>query len=75
MRGFIRFSRKSSDRRSTAVKIQEKNSQALYLTCEKYYIFELLIFAGGMMGAYTYSFGITSAKAEVSGQSPQIHGF
>lgn len=32
-----------------------RSSQALYLTCEKYYIFELLIFAGGMMGAYTYN--------------------
>ncbi len=26
-----------------------------YLTCERYYIFELLIFAGGMLGAYTYN--------------------
>ena len=26
-----------------------------YLTCEKYYIFELLAIAGGMMGLYTYS--------------------
>ncbi|MBR0150536.1 MAG: DUF1275 domain-containing protein [Synergistaceae bacterium] len=26
-----------------------------YLTCEKYYIFELLTVAGGMMGLYTYS--------------------
>ena len=26
-----------------------------YLTCEKYYIFELLIFAAGMMGSYTYN--------------------
>ena len=34
---------------------RENKSQALYLTCEKYYIFELLIFAGGMMGAYTYN--------------------
>ncbi len=25
-----------------------------YLTCEKYYIYELLILVGGMMGAYTY---------------------
>ena len=25
-----------------------------YLTCEKYYIFELLTIAGGMMGLYTY---------------------
>ena len=28
--------------------------EARYLTCEKYFIYELLIFAGGMMGAYTY---------------------
>lgn len=27
---------------------------SFYLTCEKYYIYELLILAGGMMGAYTY---------------------
>ena len=26
-----------------------------FLSCEKYYIFELLIFAAGMMGAYTYN--------------------
>lgn len=26
-----------------------------YLTCEKYYIFELLTVAGGMMGLYTYN--------------------
>ena len=26
-----------------------------YLTCERYYIFELLICAGGMLGAYTYN--------------------
>lgn len=26
-----------------------------YLTCEKYYIFELLTIAGGMMGLYTYN--------------------
>ena len=33
----------------------EKGQQEqFYLTCEKYYIFELLIFAAGMMGAYTY---------------------
>ena len=25
-----------------------------YLACEKYYIYELLILVGGMMGAYTY---------------------
>ena len=28
---------------------------ARYLTCERYYIFELLICAGGMLGAYTYN--------------------
>ena len=28
--------------------------ESFYLTCEKYYIYELLILAGGMMGAYTY---------------------
>lgn len=32
----------------------KNHSEARYLTCEKYYIFELLIFTGGMMGAYTY---------------------
>lgn len=32
----------------------KKHEEARYLTCEKYYIYELLIFAGGMMGAYTY---------------------
>jgi uncharacterized membrane protein YoaK (UPF0700 family) len=37
------------------VESRDNKSQALYLTCEKYYIFELLIFAGGMMGAYTYN--------------------
>lgn len=26
-----------------------------YLTCERYYVFELLIFAGGMLGAYTFN--------------------
>lgn len=29
------------------------SEKQIYLTCEKYYIFELLIFAAGMMGAYT----------------------
>ena len=33
---------------------EKKRGEARYLTCEKYYIYELLIFAGGMMGAYTY---------------------
>lgn len=32
----------------------KKQSDTRYLTCEKYYIYELLILAGGMMGAYTY---------------------
>lgn len=32
----------------------KNHSEARFLTCEKYYIYELLIFAGGMMGAYTY---------------------
>jgi hypothetical protein len=35
------------------VESRENKSQALYLTCEKYYIFELLIFAGGMMGGHS----------------------
>ena len=35
--------------------MDEKKKDSLYLTCEKYYIFELLILAGGMMGAYTYN--------------------
>ncbi len=34
--------------------MDEKRKESLYLTCEKYYIYELLIFAAGMMGAYTY---------------------
>lgn len=34
---------------------ETKHKEAFYLTCEKYYIFELLIFAAGMMGAYTYN--------------------
>ena len=33
----------------------EKRQASRFLACEKYYIFELLIFAGGMMGAYTYN--------------------
>ena len=32
-----------------------KNNQEFYLTCERYYIFELLTLAGGMMGLYTYN--------------------
>ena len=32
-----------------------KEKDSYYLTCEKYYIFELLIFAAGMMGAYTFN--------------------
>ena len=31
-----------------------QQQEQFYLTCEKYYIFELLIFTAGMMGAYTY---------------------
>ena len=31
------------------------SEKQIYLTCEKYYIFELLIFAAGMMGAYTFN--------------------
>lgn len=30
-------------------------SESFYLTCERYYIFELLIMAGGMLGAYTFN--------------------
>lgn len=32
-----------------------RREDAVYLTCEKYRIFELLIFAAGMMGAYTFN--------------------
>jgi len=35
--------------------MDETRRDPFYLTCEKYYIFELLIMAGGMMGAYTYN--------------------
>ncbi len=35
--------------------MEAKKKEAFYLTCEKYFIFELLIFAAGMMGAYTYN--------------------
>ena len=31
------------------------SEEHFYLTCEKYYIFELLTFAAGMLGAYTYN--------------------
>ena len=34
---------------------QRRDLDAFYLTCERYFIFELLIFAGGMLGAYTYN--------------------
>lgn len=32
-----------------------ESEKQIFLTCEKYYIFELLIFAAGMMGAYTFN--------------------
>ena len=35
--------------------MEENRQESFYLTCERYYIFELLIMAGGMMGAYTYN--------------------
>lgn len=35
--------------------MEARKKEAFYLTCEKYYIFELLILAAGMMGAYTYN--------------------
>ena len=35
--------------------MEARKKDAFYLTCEKYYIFELLIFAAGMMGSYTYN--------------------
>lgn len=35
--------------------MEARKKEAFYLTCEKYYIFELLIFVAGMMGAYTYN--------------------
>ena len=34
--------------------LHKKLHQDYYLTCEQYYIFELLTVAGGMMGLYTY---------------------
>ncbi len=36
-------------------RIYEEDEKQKYLTCEKYYIFELLICAAGMMGAYTFN--------------------
>lgn len=33
----------------------QNEEKQLFLTCEKYYIFELLTCAAGMMGAYTYN--------------------
>lgn len=36
-------------------RMEARKKEAFYLTCEKYYIFELLIFAAGMMGSYTYN--------------------
>ena len=35
--------------------LKEADNKEFYLTCEKYYIFELLTLAGGMMGLYTYT--------------------
>lgn len=35
--------------------METAKKETFYLTCEKYYIYELLIFAAGMMGAYTYN--------------------
>lgn len=35
--------------------LRESNNKEFYLTCERYYIFELLTLAGGMMGLYTYN--------------------
>lgn len=35
--------------------LHRKLHKDFYLTCEQYYIFELLTVAGGMMGLYTYS--------------------
>ena len=34
---------------------EERQQSQKYLTCERLYIFELLIMAAGMMGAYTYN--------------------
>lgn len=35
--------------------MRSNGNNDIYLTCEKYYIFELLIFAAGMFGAYTFN--------------------
>ncbi len=35
--------------------LKSSENKEFYLTCEKYYIFELLTLAGGMMGLYTYN--------------------
>ena len=35
--------------------LHQELHKEFYLTCEKYYIFELLTVAGGMMGLYTYN--------------------
>ncbi len=35
--------------------MDSESNQHLYLTCERYFIFELLIMAAGMLGAYTLS--------------------
>ena len=35
--------------------MRNNGNNDIYLTCEKYYIFELLIFAAGMFGAYTFN--------------------
>ena len=37
------------------LKTYERDEKQKFLTCEKYYIFELLICAAGMMGAYTFN--------------------
>ena len=37
------------------VELHKELHKDFYLTCEKYYIFELLTVAGGMMGLYTYN--------------------
>ncbi len=37
------------------VALHKELHKDFYLTCEKYYIFELLTVAGGMMGLYTYN--------------------
>ena len=42
----------SNDKRK---ELHNELHKEFYLTCEKYYIFELLTVAGGMMGLYTYN--------------------